>query len=162
MNASLTPKRGKRASSSSLRCTENLSQVRMLRQRFISSGSDTLVSIFFLGDTTNNFARHLDELFRTSDADDQPSWQRVTEFLQTYPQVIDVTIPVQCLVEDKSKLTLYEGSKAELAGFFNPTPHLEEDKHLLVRYLYQGSTHQVMVADEEAVKLPKSSHKVRR
>ena len=44
----------------------------------------------------------------------------------------DVTVPVQCLVEDNGRLALHEASKAELAGFHDPAP-ADDDKRLIVR-----------------------------
>ena len=45
---------------------------------------------------------------------------------------VDVTVPVQCLVEDSGRLSLQEATKAELAGFYDPAP-ADEEKQLLVR-----------------------------
>eukprot|EP00095_Tigriopus_kingsejongensis_P005439 maker-scaffold224_size251237-snap-gene-0.18 protein:Tk05439 transcript:maker-scaffold224_size251237-snap-gene-0.18-mRNA-1 annotation:"-like protein subfamily c member 11" len=73
--------------------------------------------------------------------------------------VIDVTVPVQCLVEEHSRLALYEGNKYDLGGFYDPCP-LEEDKSLLVRYLYQGQVHQVVICDQDPVRLPKNAHRL--
>ena len=96
-----------------------------------------------------------------------------------HPEVIDVTVPVQCLVEDNSRLIIYEGrtmryfkiatyfldcwilsggNKSDLAGFYDPAP-LEEVKQLLVRYNYQGRLHEVMVNDSEGLKLPRTAHR---
>jgi hypothetical protein len=92
--------------------------------------------------------------------------------LKKHPYIVDVTIPIQCLVEEGSKLNLYEGgSKTDLAGFYDPCApttlemirqqeEREPEKHLLIRYLYQNHEHQVIVADSEGVKLPKTSHKL--
>lgn len=92
--------------------------------------------------------------------------------LKNHPDIIDVTVPIQCLVEDGSKLNLYEGgSKTDLAGFYDPCAPTtlemilqqedkEPEKHLLIRYLYQNYEHQVIVGDSEGIKLPKTSHKV--
>ena len=76
----------------------------------------------------------------------------------SHPDVINVTIPVQCLVEEQSKLILYEGSKNSLAGFYDPCS--DEDKHLLVHYLYQGKHHQILVPDEDQVRCPRLSHQM--
>ena len=74
--------------------------------------------------------------------------------------MIDVTVPVQCLVES-GRLTFFDGSKADLAGFYDPCALLhDEQKHLLVRYYYQNTLHQVLVPDEEAHKLPKTAHRI--
>lgn len=94
--------------------------------------------------------------------------------LKSRPDVIDVTIPIQCLVEDGGKLTLYDGgSKTDLAGFYDPCApttlemirqqeERDPEKHLLIRYLYQNLEHQVIIGDSEGVKLPKTSHKLHR
>ena len=76
----------------------------------------------------------------------------------SHPDVINVTIPVQCLVEEQSKLILYEGSKNSLAGFYDPC--CDEEKHLLVHYLYQGKHHQILVPDEDQVRCPRLSHQM--
>jgi hypothetical protein len=78
--------------------------------------------------------------------------------LKSRPDVIDVTIPIQCLVEDGGKLTLYDGgSKTDLAGFYDPCApttlemirqqeERDPEKHLLIRYLYQNLEHQVSIS----------------
>ena len=78
--------------------------------------------------------------------------------ISSHPDVINVTIPVQCLVEEQSKLILYEGSKNSLAGFYDPCS--DEEKHLLVHYLYQGKHHQVLIPDEDQVRCPRLSHQI--
>lgn len=80
--------------------------------------------------------------------------------LSSYPEVIDVTVPTQCLVEG-SRLVFFESSKAELAGFYDPCTLLHgEQKHLLIRYLHRGTAHQVILPDDEACKLPKTQHRL--
>ena len=77
-----------------------------------------------------------------------------------YSELVDVTVPVQSLVES-GRLTFFEGSKADLAGFYDPCALLhDEQKHLLIRYSYQNSVHQVLLPDEEGLKLPKTVHKM--
>jgi hypothetical protein len=73
--------------------------------------------------------------------------------------VIDVTIPVQCLVEESSRLVLYEGSKSGLAGFYDLLDE-EDAKHLLIRYSYQGQLHQVVIGDLEQVRCPRNAHQL--
>ena len=85
-------------------------------------------------------------------------WFHEFWFFIHFPDVINVTIPVQCLVEEQSKLILYEGSKNSLAGFYDPCS--DEDKHLLVHYLYQGKHHQILVPDEDQVRCPRLSHQM--
>jgi len=75
-------------------------------------------------------------------------------------ELVDVTVPVQSLVES-GRLTFFEGSKADLAGFYDPCALLhDEQKHLLIRYSYQNSIHQVLLPDEEGLKLPKTVHRM--
>lgn len=72
-------------------------------------------------------------------------------------EVIDVTLPVQCLVKD-SKLILYEPSKCHLPGFYDPC--VGEDKQLWVQYLFHNNVHEVTVKDSETLRIPKTSHRV--
>uniref|UniRef100_A0A6I8N170 DnaJ homolog subfamily C member 11 n=1 Tax=Ornithorhynchus anatinus TaxID=9258 RepID=A0A6I8N170_ORNAN len=72
-------------------------------------------------------------------------------------KVIDVTVPLQCLVKD-SKLILTEAPKAGLPGFYDPC--VGEEKSLKVLYQFRGVLHQVMSADSEALRIPKQSHRV--
>ncbi|XP_075046189.1 dnaJ homolog subfamily C member 11 isoform X1 [Mixophyes fleayi] len=72
-------------------------------------------------------------------------------------KVIDVTVPLQCLVKD-SKLILTEASKAGLPGFYDPC--VGEDKNLKILYQFRGVLHQVMSADNEGLRIPKQSHKI--
>ena len=74
--------------------------------------------------------------------------------------VINVTIPVQCLVEDSSRIILYEGSKSGLAGFYDPCSDENEEKNLLIRYSYQGKLHQVLIKDSEQLRCPRSTHQL--
>lgn len=94
--------------------------------------------------------------------------------LKEFPEIIEVTIPIQCLVED-SRLNLFAGSKSDLAGFFDPVLKLnspeddgfaspdkksDNNKHLLIRYSYQGNLHQVIIPDEEGIRIPKNTHRI--
>nr|CAD7440381.1 unnamed protein product [Timema bartmani] len=72
-------------------------------------------------------------------------------------EVIDVMIPLQCLVKD-SKLVLHEASKSQLPGFYDPC--MGEDKSLFVQYLYHSHVHEVTVQDKEALRIPKQSHRI--
>lgn len=71
-------------------------------------------------------------------------------------EVINVTIPLQCLVRD-SKLVLYEQSKSQLPGFFDPA--VGEDKFLYVSYTYRSQPYEATAGDTELLRLPKSSHR---
>lgn len=70
--------------------------------------------------------------------------------------VLDVTVPIQCLVKD-SKLIIHENSKSELPGFFDPA--LGEEKMLHIIYNYHEQPHEVTVSDTEALRLPKTAHR---
>lgn len=72
-------------------------------------------------------------------------------------EVIDVTIPLQCLVKD-SKLILYDASKSELPGFYDPC--VGEEKQLLIQYLFRNQTHECIVKDNAPVRIPLPSHRV--
>uniref|UniRef100_A0A8C1F2P9 DnaJ homolog subfamily C member 11 n=1 Tax=Cyprinus carpio carpio TaxID=630221 RepID=A0A8C1F2P9_CYPCA len=72
-------------------------------------------------------------------------------------RVIDVTVPLQCLVKD-SKLVLTEASKAGLPGFYDPC--VAEEKSLKVLYQFRGVMHQVLCGDTEALRIPKQSHRI--
>ncbi|XP_018572259.1 dnaJ homolog subfamily C member 11 [Anoplophora glabripennis] len=71
-------------------------------------------------------------------------------------EVIDVTVPIQCLVKD-SKLVIHGRTKSELPGFFDPA--LGEEKMLHIIYNYHDQPHEVTIADNESLRLPKTSHR---
>lgn len=75
-----------------------------------------------------------------------------------YSEVIDVTIPVQCLVKD-SRLELLEACKSELPGFFDPC--VGEDKHLTINYMFHNNLHACTVADGQALALPRNNHRIK-
>eukprot|EP00397_Hematodinium_sp_SG-2012_P052983 GEMP01062988.1.p1 GENE.GEMP01062988.1~~GEMP01062988.1.p1 ORF type:complete len:329 (+),score=39.69 GEMP01062988.1:121-1107(+) len=74
--------------------------------------------------------------------------------------VVDVTIPVQCLV-DHAKIIITGGktkSKADLPGFYSPIlPSEDIETGLLVRYTFHKVLHQVVSRDCEAIFIPKKS-----
>uniref|UniRef100_A0A672FAC9 DnaJ homolog subfamily C member 11 n=1 Tax=Salarias fasciatus TaxID=181472 RepID=A0A672FAC9_SALFA len=76
---------------------------------------------------------------------------------QEKAKVIDVTVPLQCLVKD-SKLILTEASKAGLPGFYDPC--VGEEKSLKLLYQFRGVMHQVISADLEPLRIPKQSHRI--
>lgn len=77
--------------------------------------------------------------------------------------VIDVTMPLQCLVERHS-LVLPGGSrlsKSDLPGFYNPTPlDTDVELSLYVLYEFKGMLHEVIVGDTEPLSLPLRRHLV--
>ena len=73
------------------------------------------------------------------------------------PRVIDVRIPLQCLVLD-SKLVLRESSKSILPGFYDPC--IGEKKHLRVLYEFRGCAHEVTIENTDPLVIPRQSHKL--
>ena len=73
------------------------------------------------------------------------------------PKVIDVHIPLQCLVVD-SKLILREDNKASIPGFYDPC--VGETKYLRVRYEFRGTPHEVTVQNSESLIIPRRSHRI--
>uniref|UniRef100_A0A8C7KEB9 DnaJ homolog subfamily C member 11 n=1 Tax=Oncorhynchus kisutch TaxID=8019 RepID=A0A8C7KEB9_ONCKI len=67
-------------------------------------------------------------------------------------KVIDVTVPLQCLVKD-SKLILTEATKSGLPGFYDPC--VGEEKSLKLLYQFRGVMHQVLSPEGEALRIPK-------
>merc|ERR1712223_2028551 len=78
--------------------------------------------------------------------------------LLAVPEIVNVTIPIQCLVEEESRLILYEGSKSALAGFFDPCD--EKNKYLVIQYLYRGQIHQAQIQDREQLRCPRIAHQL--
>ncbi|OCF76079.1 hypothetical protein I204_03377 [Kwoniella mangroviensis CBS 8886] len=67
-------------------------------------------------------------------------------------EIIDVTIPVQALVQD-SKLYIPGGKgKFNIIGFWDPC--IGENKSLRVRYLFRGKLHEVTVGDTISLRAP--------
>lgn len=77
--------------------------------------------------------------------------------------VIDVTLPLQCLVE-KHKLQITGGpgsSKASLAGFYNPAPlNNQLEISLYVLYEFRGVLHEILIGDREKLDIPMRKHAV--
>ncbi|GAQ84882.1 heat shock protein [Klebsormidium nitens] len=74
------------------------------------------------------------------------------------PPFLDVTTPVQFLVDD-SAIKLHPGiRKAGLMGFCDPCPG--EEKELRVKYKWRGNVHETTVGDKEALFIPDRRHKV--
>ncbi|XP_049299929.1 dnaJ homolog subfamily C member 11 [Anopheles funestus] len=72
-------------------------------------------------------------------------------FVQQNPFVIDVRIPLQCLVKD-SQLMLYSSSKSELPGFYDPC--FGEEKQLKIDYEFRNNSYSSVFADSDPVRLP--------
>ncbi|XP_011685885.1 PREDICTED: dnaJ homolog subfamily C member 11 [Wasmannia auropunctata] len=86
-----------------------------------------------------------------------PQDRSTTEESGHRDEMIDVTIPLQCLVKD-SKLILHKASKSQLPGFYDPC--VGDDKQLLVQYLFHTQTHECVIQDDVPLRIPVSSHKV--
>ena len=78
--------------------------------------------------------------------------------LLAVPEIVNVTIPIQCLVEEESRIILYEGSKSGLAGFFDPCD--DKDKHLVIQYSYRGQVHQAQIQDRDQLRCPRIAHQL--
>ncbi|XP_017866175.1 PREDICTED: dnaJ homolog subfamily C member 11 [Drosophila arizonae] len=63
----------------------------------------------------------------------------------------DVTVPIQCLVRDGT-LQLYESSKCDLPGFFDPS--LGDEKILRIEYTFEDVLKTVNLKDNEPLRLP--------
>ncbi|GAC97525.1 hypothetical protein PHSY_005111 [Pseudozyma hubeiensis SY62] len=70
----------------------------------------------------------------------------------------DVKIPLQALTARSQLIIPGSRSKANLLGFHDPV--LGEKKHLLVRYSFRGSLHEVLVEDLMELALPMRIHQV--
>ena len=64
----------------------------------------------------------------------------------------DVTIAVQCMLNDSSVITFSEGSKSFLPGFYDC--NFGREKKLLIRYRYQSMLNQVILCERESSQLP--------
>ncbi|KAN0041296.1 hypothetical protein ACTFIV_003833 [Dictyostelium citrinum] len=77
-------------------------------------------------------------------------------FSLEFPPTIDVTIPLQYLVED-SKLVLHgNNKKSDLLGFWDP--RISEEKQLKVTYFFQNRLHRTTVNDIDQLLIPLKSH----
>ncbi|KAK7307787.1 hypothetical protein VNO77_41155 [Canavalia gladiata] len=74
-------------------------------------------------------------------------------------EIIDVTIPLNFLVNDSGQLKLHEGvKKSGIMGFCDPCPG--KPKQLYVEYAYAGNQHKVWVGDYEELQIPQGSHRI--
>ncbi|KAK3039469.1 hypothetical protein RJ639_028051 [Escallonia herrerae] len=73
-------------------------------------------------------------------------------------QIMDVTIPLNFLVNDFGQLKLHAGvKKSGIMGFCDPCPG--EPKQLLVEYTKDGNQYEVVVDDYEELVLPQEAHR---
>ncbi|KAL2348154.1 hypothetical protein Fmac_002154 [Flemingia macrophylla] len=74
-------------------------------------------------------------------------------------EVVDVTIPLNFLVNDSGQLKLHEGvKKSGIMGFCDPCPG--RPKELYVEYVYAGNQYKVWVGDYEELQIPQGSHRM--
>ncbi|XP_040986142.1 chaperone protein dnaJ 13 [Juglans microcarpa x Juglans regia] len=74
-------------------------------------------------------------------------------------QVLDVTLPLNFLVNDSGQLKLHEGvKKSGIMGFCDPCPG--ELKKLHLEYTYRGERYEVVVGDYEELLIPQEAHRI--
>ena len=67
-------------------------------------------------------------------------------------EAFEVVIPLQCLVNPDSTLTLTDASKAQLPGFYDPS--MGDEKKLFIKYKFEDNLHQVFVDDSKPIFIP--------
>ncbi|KAJ0104934.1 hypothetical protein Patl1_18491 [Pistacia atlantica] len=78
---------------------------------------------------------------------------------ETASQVMDVTLPLNFLVNDSGQLRLHEGvKKSGIMGFCDPCPG--EPKQLYVEYTYRGNRYEVVVDDYDELVIPQEVHRI--
>ncbi|OMO52451.1 hypothetical protein COLO4_37182 [Corchorus olitorius] len=74
-------------------------------------------------------------------------------------QVLDVTLPLNFLVNDSGELKLHDGiKKSGIMGFCDPCPG--EPKQLYVEYTYHGERFEVFVDDYKELIIPQMAHRI--
>ncbi|KAL5750919.1 hypothetical protein ACOSP7_025522 [Xanthoceras sorbifolium] len=74
-------------------------------------------------------------------------------------QVVDVTLPLNFLVNGSGQLKLHEGvKKSGIMGFCDPCPG--EPKQLYVEYTYGGDSYRVTVDDYQELLIPQEAHRI--
>lgn len=74
-------------------------------------------------------------------------------------QVLDVTLPLNFLVNDSGRLKLHDGvKKSGIMGFCDSCPG--EPKQLYVEYTYGGNRYEVLVDDYEELFIPQEAHRI--
>lgn len=82
-----------------------------------------------------------------------------TESDELASQILDVTLPLNFLVNDSGQLKLHEGvKKSGIMGFCDLCPG--EPKSLYVEYEYGGKRYEVVVDDYEELQLPQEAHRI--
>ncbi|MED6157045.1 Chaperone protein dnaJ 13 [Stylosanthes scabra] len=79
--------------------------------------------------------------------------------LESTSEVMDVTIPLNFLVNDSGQLKLHEGvKKSGIMGFCDPCPG--EPKQLYIEYAYAGNEYKISVGDYEELIIPQAPHRI--
>lgn len=74
-------------------------------------------------------------------------------------QVLDVTLPLNFLVNDSGRLKLHDGvKKSGIMGFCDSCPG--EPKQLYVEYTYGSNRYEVLVDDYEELFIPQEAHRI--
>jgi len=140
--------------------------VELMRERYLTicsnetSKNGLVIIVALYGKLFNDVKELLPEVNAMLEIGSKSSGpiENVDSQLSSVPEVVNVTIPVQCLVEEESRLILYEGSKSGLAGFFDPCE--DKDKHLVIQYSYRGQIHQAQIQDREQLRCPRIVHQL--
>ncbi|KAL2525164.1 Chaperone protein dnaJ 13 [Abeliophyllum distichum] len=74
-------------------------------------------------------------------------------------QIIDVTLPLNFLIDESGLLKLHDGvKKSGIMGFCDPCPG--EEKQLYVEYTYGGNKYEAIVDDYEELLIPQERHRI--
>lgn len=74
-------------------------------------------------------------------------------------QIMDVTLPLNFLIDESGQLKLHDGvKKSGIMGFCDPCPG--EPKQLYVEYMYGGNKYEAIVDDYEEFLIPQERHKI--
>lgn len=94
----------------------------------------------------------------TSEMQERQEPQEMDQDKGDWEALWDVRIPLQAMVQ-KGQLIIPGGrAKSHILGFFDPC--MGEKKHLVIRYLFRGRRHEVVVDDISPVAMPLRSHQL--
>ena len=83
------------------------------------------------------------------------------ELNKSTPSRIDVTVPVQALVNNNQLVIHTESNKSSIFGFFDPNPFLPPTNHKIkITYWFKNNKHQCLYNDKELIELPNEHHLV--
>ncbi|KAG5681382.1 hypothetical protein PVAND_010824 [Polypedilum vanderplanki] len=85
-----------------------------------------------------------------NDDDDNTSLDKIT--IHEDSSLIDVKIPLQCLVKDSAIVVHSSSLKYDLPGFFDPA--IGEDKVLKIQYKYRNQIDSIEFDEKDEIKLP--------